>query len=106
VMYAGREAEIGAVDDIFYRPAHPYTRGLLGSLPRLDRRGHGQRLLQIGGQPPSLISVSTGCAFHPRCPYADNELCVSVVPETQALDTGHRSACHYAAALDEPVARV
>jgi len=106
VMYAGREAEIGAVDDIFYRPAHPYTRGLLGSLPRLDRRGHGQRLFQIGGQPPSLTSVPTGCAFHPRCPYADNELCVSVVPETQALGTGHRSACHYAAALDEPVARV
>jgi oligopeptide/dipeptide ABC transporter ATP-binding protein len=106
VMYAGREAEIGSVDDIFYRPGHPYTRGLLGSLPRLDRRDHGQRLFQIGGQPPSLIFLPTGCAFHPRCPYADGDLCVSVVPETQVLDSGHRSACHYAAALDERVGRV
>ena len=101
VMYAGREVEIGSVDDIFYRPGHPYTRGLLSSLPRLDRRDHGHRLFQIGGQPPSLIFLPTGCAFHPRCSYADGDLCAHIVPEPHALADGHRSACHYAAALDE-----
>jgi peptide/nickel transport system ATP-binding protein len=105
VMYAGREVEVGLVDDIFYRARHPYTRGLLSSLARLDRRTHGQRLSQIGGQPPSLIFLPTGCAFHPRCPYAEGDLCVNVVPEPKALADGHRSACHYAATLDERVAR-
>jgi oligopeptide/dipeptide ABC transporter ATP-binding protein len=101
VMYAGREVEVGSVDDIFYRPSHPYTRGLLSSLPRLDRREHGQRLFQIGGQPPSLIFLPTGCAFHPRCPYADGDLCMNIVPEAHEMGQGHRSSCHYAAALDE-----
>jgi len=98
VMYAGREVEVGSVDDVFYRPGHPYTRGLLEALPRLDRR---ERLFQIGGEPPSLVFLPTGCAFHPRCPYADDDLCLRVVPDAQALADGHRSACHYAAALDE-----
>jgi len=101
VMYAGREVEIGSVEDIFYRPGHPYTRGLLTSLPRLDRREHGRRLFQIGGQPPSLVFLPTGCAFHPRCPFADDELCAALVPDRQPLGEGHRSACHYAATLDE-----
>jgi oligopeptide/dipeptide ABC transporter ATP-binding protein len=105
VMYAGREVEVGPVDDIFYRPGHPYTRGLLNALPRLDRREHGRRLFQIGGQPPSLLFRPTGCAFHPRCPYADDDLCVSIVPEPVALGEGHRSACHYAAVLDERAER-
>jgi len=105
VMYAGREVEIGSVEDIFYRPGHPYTRGLLSSLPRLDRREHARRLFQIGGQPPSLVFLPTGCAFHPRCPFADDELCVALVPDRRPLGDGHRSACHYAETLDEREAR-
>ena len=67
VMYAGRPVEIGTVDQLFYRPAMPYTHGLLGSLPRLDAEG-GERLRQIPGSPPSLIGDGGGCPFAPRCP--------------------------------------
>jgi peptide/nickel transport system ATP-binding protein len=67
VMYAGRTVEHGTVDDIFYRPAMPYTVGLLGSLPRLDVDG-SQRLRPIPGSPPSMVSLGRGCPFAPRCP--------------------------------------
>jgi oligopeptide/dipeptide ABC transporter ATP-binding protein len=101
VMYAGRHVEAGSVDDIFYAPSHPYTRGLLGSLPRLDRRAHDVRLTRIEGQPPSLIFLPTGCAFHPRCVYADlNGVCVSERPEMRTVGTDHTSACHFATDLD------
>ena len=70
VMYAGRQVETGTVDDVFYRPSHPYAQGLLASLPRLDRRRDGERLHRIKGQPPSLIFLPPGCAFNPRCPNA------------------------------------
>ena len=69
VMYAGRVVEQGTVDEIFYDPRHPYTWGLLGSLARADR-ARSQRLSQIEGQPPSLVSMPEGCSFRPRCPYA------------------------------------
>jgi oligopeptide/dipeptide ABC transporter ATP-binding protein len=102
VMYAGREAEVGTVDDIFYRPSHPYTRGLLASMPRVDRRMDGERLLGIRGQPPSATFLPPGCAFHPRCPYADiGGLCTTVVPELQVVTGDHTSACHFALTLDE-----
>jgi oligopeptide/dipeptide ABC transporter ATP-binding protein len=98
VMYAGREAELGTADEIFYEPSHPYTRGLLASLPRLDRRAdRTARLHRIVGQPPSLIFLPPGCAFHPRCPYAevpgvfDHER-----PELRAVAGSHMSACHFA----------
>jgi oligopeptide/dipeptide ABC transporter ATP-binding protein len=69
VMYAGRVVEQGTLDEIFYDPQHPYTWGLLGSLARLDLpRPH--RLPQIGGAPPSLLSLPAGCSFRPRCPHA------------------------------------
>jgi oligopeptide/dipeptide ABC transporter ATP-binding protein len=69
VMYAGRMVETGSLDEIFYDPQHPYTWGLLGSLPRPDRpRTH--RLAQIKGQPPSLLAPPQGCHFRPRCPHA------------------------------------
>jgi oligopeptide/dipeptide ABC transporter ATP-binding protein len=103
VMYAGREVERGTVEHIFYEPAHPYTRGLLASLPRLDRRTSGDRLDRIKGQPPSLIHLPTGCAFHPRCPWADDQKCVADVPAPVALDDRHRAACHYATTLDTRV---
>jgi len=73
VMYAGRVAEVGSVTDIYQRPAHAYSLGLLSSLARMDQR-RTERLRPIRGQPPSLIRVPAGCAFHPRCPFA-TEVC-------------------------------
>jgi peptide/nickel transport system ATP-binding protein len=91
VMYAGRLVETGRTRDIYYRAHHPYTWGLLQSIPRLDTEEH--RLRPIQGLPPSLIFVPSGCAFHPRCPYAWEE-CQRVVPELLAADGIHASACH------------
>ena len=105
VMYAGRQVEIGDVDQTFYDPRHPYTRGLLGSLPRLDRAGSG-RLTRIEGQPPSMVFLPSGCAFHPRCVYADLDgVCVTQRPEMQVLHSGHASACHFATTLDSMTPR-
>ena len=101
VMYAGRHVETGNVDDIFYAPSHPYHRGLLGSLPRLDRRSHDVRLTRIQGQPPSLIVLPSGCAFHPRCEYADLAgVCVTERPELQPVGGDHMSACRFALTLE------
>ena len=96
VMYAAEVAEKGGVDEIFKRPHHPYTWGLLGSLPRLD--ADVERLVQIQGQPPSLLNPPSGCRFHPRCPYVMN-ICKSVDPPLAPVtgDTNHVQACH----LDE-----
>jgi oligopeptide/dipeptide ABC transporter ATP-binding protein len=97
VMYAGRQVEFGTVEDTFYRPQHPYTEGLLASLPRLDRRADKtSRLHRIAGQPPSLIHLPPGCAFHPRCSYADLQgRCASERPELAVVAPGHRSACFF-----------
>ncbi len=94
VMYAGRSVETGSVDEIFYRPSHPYTRGLLSSLPRLDKRTDGERLTRIKGQPPSLIFLPPGCAFSPRCPYAVHGVCDQGRPELQLAVDGQMSACY------------
>ena len=96
VMYAGKAVEVGAVDDVFYRPRHPYTVGLLSSLPRLDQPD--RRLYRIPGQPPSLIHLPTGCAFHPRCSYARlPEPCSTDRPDLRPIDSpDHRAACHFA----------
>jgi oligopeptide/dipeptide ABC transporter ATP-binding protein len=102
VMYAGRQVERGTVDEVFYKPSHPYTRGLLASLPRLDRRYEHDRLYRITGQPPSLIFLPSGCAFHPRCPYADlNGVCVTDRPELIDVGEAHLSSCFFATTLDE-----
>jgi peptide/nickel transport system ATP-binding protein len=96
VMYGGRCVERGSVDDVFERPQHPYTWGLLGSMPRIDRET-SDRLIPVKGQPPSLINVPSGCAFHPRCPYADvpkGDVTRTVRPELTQVGTGHFSACH------------
>jgi oligopeptide/dipeptide ABC transporter ATP-binding protein len=99
VMYAGRQAELGTVDEVFYRPCHPYTRGLLASLPRIDRRT-SDRLHRIVGQPPSLIHVPPGCPFHPRCPRAEVPgVCHDARPDPAALSLSHVSACHFAEEL-------
>jgi oligopeptide/dipeptide ABC transporter ATP-binding protein len=102
VMYAGRQAEMGPTDDLFYKARHPYTIGLLASLPRLDRRSRTARLHRIKGQPPSLIRVPPGCAFHPRCPVVSEVEgpCFRIVPELIAVDERHGSACHFAASLE------
>jgi len=95
VMYAGRVAEYSRAEDIFRRPEHPYTWGLLGSMPRLDREG-GQRLIPIAGTPPSLINVPSGCAFHPRCPYEEltDGAARTDVPQMLQSEPGHQVACH------------
>jgi len=99
VMYGGRQAEAAVVDDIFYSSAHPYTLGLMASLPKLEDRDVPLR--PIGGQPPSLIDLPSGCAFHPRCVYADLDgVCVTDVPPLLSVGRpGHRSSCHFAREL-------
>ena len=101
VMYAGRPVEVGTVDEIFYESRHPYTLGLLASLPRLDQDAEGTRLHRIKGQPPSLIHVPPGCPFHPRCEFAQlPEPCRTEVPALRAMgNLGHRAVCHFAEAL-------
>ncbi|MFC4062126.1 ABC transporter ATP-binding protein [Planomonospora corallina] len=95
VMYGGKCIEYGTAEDIFYRPEHPYTWGLLGSMPRLDREPT-ERLMPIKGTPPSLINVPSGCAFNPRCPYSERTAgkATTVVPELAESDGGHLVRCH------------
>ncbi|MDF1541568.1 MAG: ABC transporter ATP-binding protein [Anaerosomatales bacterium] len=93
VMYAGKQVEYGKADGVFYTPRHPYTWGLLDSLPRHDIDEKGA-LLPITGQPPSLINVPAGCAFHPRCPYA-KDVCTTGTPVLTDVGEGHLSACHF-----------
>lgn len=96
VMYAGRQVELGSVDDVFYRPSHPYTQGLLASLPRVDGRQAGEKLHRIKGQPPSLIFLPPGCAFAPRCPHARPGVCDAGRPELREVGVDHSSACYFA----------
>ena len=96
VMYGGQVVEHAEVDEIFHRPLHPYTWGLLGSLPRLDLEV--EHLAQIPGQPPSLLNPPSGCRFHPRCAFA-MDICRTDVPPLLAGDTdAHLQRCW----LDEP----
>ncbi|MFP5226039.1 MAG: ABC transporter ATP-binding protein [Acidobacteriota bacterium] len=90
VMYAGQVVEEGQVDDIFYKPRHPYTRGLLSCLPRIDRPR--KAFTTIPGNPPSLINLPSGCAFHPRCPHAQ-DVCRTISPELLSHN-GASVACH------------
>ncbi|MBD0671204.1 ABC transporter ATP-binding protein [Streptomyces sp. CBMA156] len=98
VMYAGRIVETAPVHDLYANPAHPYTKGLLRSIPRLDQKG--QELYAIKGLPPNLLKVPTGCAFNPRCDVA-TDLCRTETPALHHVTdkdgkelTGRRSACH------------
>jgi oligopeptide/dipeptide ABC transporter ATP-binding protein len=97
VMYAGRAAEKASKHDIFYQPHHPYTKGLLESIP--NSSAAGERLRPITGQPPSLIRLPSGCAFHPRCAYVMDK-CLTDEPKLVAVgaDGQHRSACWLPAA--------
>jgi peptide/nickel transport system ATP-binding protein len=89
VMYAGRIVEIGAVADVILRPHHPYTVGLMGSIPRLGETG--ERLTQIEGAMPRLASIPPGCAFNPRCPRVFDR-CRTERPELRAVG-GSQAAC-------------
>lgn len=95
VMYAGKVMEVGPSSNIFYNSRHPYTWGLMSSVPRLDRRS---KLSSIKGAPPSLISPPTGCPFYPRCSYRQ-AVCQSSPPPLLEISFEHFSACHFASEL-------
>jgi oligopeptide/dipeptide ABC transporter ATP-binding protein len=99
VMYAGRTAEVADVDTIFRSSRHPYTRGLLGSLPKLDE-SERELLRPIPGAPPSMLLPPPGCSFHPRCPMAQPN-CAVDPPDLHVVGgEGQLSACHYAEDLE------
>ncbi|MDQ1672653.1 MAG: peptide/nickel transport system ATP-binding protein, partial [Frankiaceae bacterium] len=108
VMYAGRAVEKADRRTLYYRQHHPYSKGLLASVPASAAHAPGERLIPIAGQPPSLLHLPSGCAFHPRCPYV-MDVCVSETPELLSVPSiasenrpagesrpagGHVSACH------------
>jgi peptide/nickel transport system ATP-binding protein len=92
VMYAGRVVEAGTIDQVIDRPLHPYTHGLIGSVPSHNKRG--QPLTQIPGMAPSLLTMPQGCAFHPRCPRADTQCMAEPVASTP-VDPDHRVRCFH-----------
>ena len=91
VMYAGYIVEMGGVKDIYHRPRHPYTIGLLGSLPRLDDASR-HRLVSIEGLPPDLVSPPPGCPFAPRCDYVTDH-CLEENPVLESVGLDHQAAC-------------
>ena len=99
VMYGGEIVEQANVGELYAKPQHPYTVGLLGSLPRLDQKG--QELVNIKGQPPSLYEVPTSCSFAPRCEYA-YDLCRSENPQLTAISDTHAVACWWDIENDRP----
>jgi len=93
VMYAGRIVETADARDLYAKPAHPYTKALLGSIPRLDAKG--QDIAVIGGLPPTLTKLPSGCSFHPRCRYMRPEPCQTEVPPLVSFEPNRGSACHF-----------
>lgn len=98
VMYAGKIVERGALIDIFYHPKHPYTWGLLTSVPRLDESREND-LIPIPGTPPDLLAPPKGCPFAPRCPYV-MKVCQENMPAFTEVSSGHEVACW----LEHPMA--
>jgi peptide/nickel transport system ATP-binding protein len=95
VMYLGQVVERGSVEDIFYRPQHPYTLALLDSIPKLGaRHTSGERLKAIAGMVPHPLNRPAGCPFHTRCPEAVAGLCDKQVPAVLEFEAGHFAACH------------
>jgi peptide/nickel transport system ATP-binding protein len=103
VMYAGRKVEEAPVEKLFARPRHPYTAGLLGSVPRVDRAGAARRarLVEIDGMVPVLDHDIAGCRFAPRCHLA-TELCRRADPPLEAKQPGHLAACWHSERAAEP----
>jgi oligopeptide transport system ATP-binding protein len=92
VMYAGFIVEKATKHEVYGNPRHPYTMGLLKSLPRVDKREKGSRLIPIRGRPPDLISLPQGCPFLPRCPFSIDR-CALENPPLEEIDSGHEIAC-------------
>ena len=91
VMYGGLVMERGTAREIFYKPKHPYTMGLMKSIPKMDKEDSG-RLIPIPGTPPDLIKPPTGCPFSARCPYA-MKICTQEMPEYTVFSDGNEAAC-------------
>ena len=102
IMYAGEIVEYGSLEDIFDHTAHPYTKGLFGSIPRLDL--DTDRLQPIQGLMPDPINLPSGCPFHPRCPYATEE-CERTNPNPREITPGHLVKCHHCAACGKEEGR-
>ncbi len=100
VMYLGRIVETGLVDDIFYRPQHPYTQALLQSIPRLGQQ-KVHRLKTIRGSVPDPYNIPRGCPFHTRCDHANAATCTASVPPLVAFDRDQQALCHFAGNLPE-----
>ena len=98
VMYAGKIIERGSAKEVYYNPRHPYTIGLLNSVPRLDLP-RKERLDPIEGQPPDLGNLGEGCAFLERCRYSEDR-CAQQVPPLSQVSVGHSSACWVAPSLN------
>jgi len=98
VMYLGRLVEIAITENIYYTPKHPYTESLMSAIPPDDPDLPMQKA-SIEGEQPSPVSPPSGCTFHPRCIYADNDSCKSKVPELREVSNGHFVSCHYAEKL-------
>lgn len=92
VMYAGRIVEKGKVEEVFRNPAHPYTLGLMNSIPAVNK--DNTRLTPIKGAPPNLINLSQGCPFQPRCPFSQ-DICKKENPTLNEVTQGRKSACHF-----------
>jgi len=98
VMYLGRLVEISTTEEIYYTPKHPYTESLMSAIPPDDPDLPMQKAL-LKGEQPSPINPPSGCTFHPRCPYADNDRCKNKVPKLREVSKGHFVSCHYAEKL-------
>ena len=99
VMYAGKIIETGTSEEIYHNPKHPYTLGLLRSVPRLDEQER-TKLEAIEGLPPDLVEMPVGCSFAPRCRFAYDK-CTQETPTLVEIDSGHQSACWRGAELAE-----
>jgi oligopeptide/dipeptide ABC transporter ATP-binding protein len=105
VMYAGHVVETGDVATIFAHPRHPYTLGLMGSLPQTG--GDEKWLRPIPGSPPNLAAVPSGCPFHPRCLLSKGrEICRTDLPALDTVEGSHRSACHFKEELADEAAQL
>ena len=98
VMYAGRLMEVGLISDLFSKPLHPYTEALLSAAPDPDPSAKSKRII-LFGEVPDPANTPEGCAFHPRCPYAQ-DVCRTTRPVLRDIAAGHSASCHFADSLD------
>jgi peptide/nickel transport system ATP-binding protein len=101
VMYLGKLCEVGPPDDLYHRPAHPYTAALLGSIPVPDPSVRPREEAALGGELPSPVAPPSGCRFRTRCPRAQDK-CAQVEPKMRQIGLGHYVACHFPLDTDSP----